>query len=31
MLKRDDKNRLLVGIGKAQQLMLDLRRKLMAE
>jgi len=31
VLKRYDKNRLLIGIGKAQHLMLDLRRKLAAE
>ena len=31
MLKRYGKNRLLIGIGKAQHLMLDLGRKLTAE
>jgi hypothetical protein len=31
MLERDHKNRLLVGIGKAQYLLLDLDRKLMAK
>ena len=31
MLKRYDKNRLLIGIGKAQHLMLDLGRKLVVE
>src|SRR5215469_9940603 len=31
MLKRYDTNRLLIGIGKAQHLMLDLGRKLTAE
>ena len=31
MLKRYDKNRLLIGIGKAQHLMLDLGRKLAVE
>jgi len=31
VLKRYDKNRLLIGIGKAQHLMLDLGRKLVVE
>ena len=31
MLKRYDKNRVLIGIGKAQHLMLDLGRKLVVE